>query len=522
MFRRDAIGRARCVRAPLLAAAAAAVLCAAGCGGGEPVQPQAGDTLTIASPGAPPSLDPGTGDSQYSDYVNLAYDPLIVKAADGSFAPGLAVGWEYGPGNKSFAIELRPDVRFSDGTALDAAAVKTWIEHAVKLPGGHAPSYLSALESIEVRDPLNLTLKFSAPAPQLELVFSQVLAIGSVASPKAVAGDKLATATAGAGPYMLDPAASVPGDTYAYVPNPHYWNKDAVHWEKVAIKVIANPNAALQALKAGQVQVAVGQPVTSLDAGEKAGLKATGPLTLRLGLGLNDRAGKLAEPLADVRVRQALNYAIDREAIAQVVGAGHGAPIAQMAVEGDDSFDPALEDAYPHDPAKARALLAEAGYPDGFALPTLASKIVGQDLLAQALAGQLAEVGVELDPLDVKGQIAEYFTNLANASFPAATIAFGRLPAAFDYGALYGPNAGPFNPFKSQSRELDRLYRRLSAAAPDEAGAIAQEMQALIVEEAWFLPVVATPLVVLHRPEIAGVTATPERNLIYTTEIEPA
>jgi peptide/nickel transport system substrate-binding protein len=491
----------------------------AGCGDSESASK--GDTLTIASPGSPPSLDPAGGDNQYSDYYNLAYDPLIVMASDGTFKPGLAKSWRYGPRNESFEITLRPGVKFSDGTRLDAAAVKKWILHALKVPGGHAPAYLGALDDIEVMGPLTLRLNFKAPTPQLETVFSQFLEIGMVGSPKALEAKTTAKATAGAGPYTLDRRATVTGDHYTYVPNPHYWNEDAVHWKKVVIKVISNPNAALQALRSKQVQVAVGQPVSSLDTATKANLEAASPLTLLLGLGLNDRDGKLAKPLADARVRQALNYAIDREAVAKVVGAGHGEPIAQMAVEGDDSYVAALEDEYPYDPAKAKQLLAEAGYPDGFALPTLASNIVGQDLLAQAVQGQLAKVGVRLKPLDVKGQISEYFTSLANASYPAATIAFGRLPAAFAYGALYGPNAGPFNPFKTQSAELDRLYGSLAAAGPDEAGAIAQQMQEFIVREAWFVPVVATPLVVLHSPDVKGVTATPQRSVIYTNEIAP-
>jgi peptide/nickel transport system substrate-binding protein len=503
-----------------LIVAVALALVAAGCGGSATTG-KAGDTLTIASPGSPQTLDPAVGDPQYSDYVNLAYDPLIVQAADGSYKPGLALRWSYGQANKTFKFELRPNVKFSDGTPLDASAVKAWIERAVKLPGGHAAGYLGALTSIDVQGPQTLTLNFSAPAPQLPMVFSQALEIGMVGSLKAPA-KSLATATAGAGPYRLDPTKTVTGDHYTYVPNEHYWNKPAVRWKKVIIRVIANPNAALQALRSGQVQVAVGQPVSSLDAARKAGLKAVSPLSLLLGLSLSDRDGKLAKPLADVRVRQALNYAIDRRAVARVIGAGHGTPIAQMAVPGDDSHDPALDDMYPYDPAKAKELLGAAGYPNGFKLRTLASNIVGQDLLAQAVAGQLAKIGVSLKPLDVKGQIGDYFTNLANASFPAATIAFGRLPAAFDYGALYGPNAGPFNPFKTQSPQLNRLYRQLAAAPPAEASTLGRQMQAYIVKQAWFVPVVATPLVVLHRAEVKGVTATAKWSAIYTTEIAPA
>jgi peptide/nickel transport system substrate-binding protein len=514
--RRAPVGVCR-LAVPLLLAASLA----AGCGSSSSATPAKSTTLNIASPGSPASLDPATGDNQYSDYLNLAYDPLIVQAPDGSFKPGLATKWSYGPQNKTFSLTLRSGVKFSDGTPLDGDAVKQWIEHELKVPGGRAGSYLGALQRVEVPSPEQVVLHFKAPTPQLELVFSQVLEMGLIGSPKALSGKTLANSTAGAGPYMLDATGTVKGDHYAYVPNPNYYDKSALHFKRVVIKVIANPSAALQALRAGQVQVAVGQPVTTLDAARKSGLQAVSPLTLLLGLGLNDREGKLAKPLGDVRVRQALNYAVDRKAVAQVVGSGHGQPIEQMAVPGDDSYDDQLANAYPYDPAKAKQLLAAAGYPKGFAIKTLASNIVGQDTLVQALAGQLAKVGVTLKPLDVKSQISDYFTNLANASYPVATIAFGRLPAVFDYGALYGPNAGPFNPFKSQSSELDALYGKLAQASGDDADAIARQMQGLISKQAWFLPVVATPLVVLHDSSVTGVNATPQRDVIYTSEIQP-
>jgi peptide/nickel transport system substrate-binding protein len=480
-----------------------------------------GDALTIATPNVPASLDPATGTNENADYFDLAYDPLIVQAPDGSFEPGLATNWEYGPRNMSFSITLRSGVKFSDGTPLDAEAVKTWINHAMKLPGGRAPTYLKHLKSIEVEGPLQLELKFNAPTPLLELTFSQRLEMGMIGSPRAVTADTLATATAGAGPYMLDKAQTVTGDRYTYVPNPHYWNKDAVHYKRVVIKKIDNPTAALQALKTGQVQVVKDQPVTSIDAAERAGLESVAPETLLMGLSLLDRGGKLAKPLGDVRVRQAMNHAIDRESVAAVIGAGHGRPTAQMAVPGDDSYDGALDEVYPYDPDRAKELLAEAGYPDGFTLPAISTTVVGQDKLGQAIAGQLSKVGINLK-LDVKPAVAEYIKQMSAAASPSATLAFGRLPASINYQLLWGPDAATFNPFKTRDPELDDLNEQLSAAPTAEAPAIARQVQALIVNDAWFVPVVATPLVVLYRSDVTGVTAEPERPVIYAPEIAPS
>ena len=516
-------GRAATLAALLLLSATG--LTAIGCasGGGDSTSTTSsgkGGVLTIATPNVPASLDPATGANENADYFDLAYDPLIVQAPDGSFKPGLATSWKYGPENRSFTITLRPGVKFSDGTPLDAEAVKTWLDHAMKLPGGRAPTYLKNLDSVEVDGPRTLTLKFKAPTPLLELVFSQRLEMGMIGSPKAVATDKLATSTAGAGPYMLDKAQTVTGDRYTYVPNPHYWNKDAVRYDKVVLKKIDNPTAALQALKTGQVQVVKDQPVTSIDSAENAGMKAVAPETLLMGLTLLDRDGKLNEALGDVRVRQAINYAIDRKAVANAIGSGHGRPIAQQAVPGDDSYDEVLEETYPYDPEKAKALLAEAGYPDGFKLPVVTTTLVGQDKLGQAIAGELSKVGIDVE-LDVKPAVADYIKRLSGAASPAATLGFGRLPATINYQLLWGPDAATFNPFKSKDAELDELNVQLSAAPTSEAPAIARKMQKRMVDEAWFAPVVATPLVVLHSPEVGGVTANPERPIIYTQEIAP-
>ncbi len=513
----------RRTRAALLAAVSlAAAALAAGCGssGGSSGGPQpAGSTLTVAAPSAPSSLDPALGQPANETYLDFAYEPLIVEAADGAYNPGLATSWKYGPGNESFMLTLRSGVKFSDGTPLTAAAVKTWIAHEMR-PGNGGATWLSNLKSVNVTGPLTLTLEFSSPAPQLEYILGQTPAMGMIGSPGAVQARTLGTNTDGAGPYMLDTAATVPGATYTYVPNPYYWDKAAVDWKKVIIKVIASPTAALQALQTGQVQVAVAQPVTSIGTATKAGLKYVAPLTLLLGVDIMDRGGKIAKPLANLTVRQALNYAIDRSAVAKVVGAGYGVPITQMAAPGWDSYDPAMARAYPYSPAKARQLLASAGYAHGFTLSVVSIAAVGQDLLAEALAGQLAKVGVTVKP-DITASDGGYIQALTSGNYPAATLSFGQLPATFDYDQLWGPGA-LFNPFKTADSQLVSLDGELNAALAGSEPTFARDMQDFLVRQAWFVPVVATPLVVLYRSEVTGVNATPQRNVVYMTEVKPA
>ena len=503
----------------LMVAAGTATACSSGSTASPAGGQSTGGTLTVATPSAPSSLDPAAGQPSDETYSDFAYTPLIIQGPNGQFTPGLAQSWSYGANNESFTITLRPGVKFSDGTPLNAQAVKTWVQHEMK-PGNGGATWMPNLQSVEATGQNTVTFTFSKPTPDMPMVLGQTLALGMIGSPKAVAAGTLTKTTAGAGPYMLDQSATVSGATYTYVQNPNYWNKSAQRWNKVVVKVIASPTAALQALQSGQVQVAMDQPVTSVSVASRSGLKYVDPLTLLLGLGILDRDGKVSKPLANVRVRQALNYAIDRPALARLLGSGYGTPITQMAAPGWDSFNGALEKMYPYDPAKAKQLLAAAGYPNGFTLPVVSVAAVGQDTLVNALQGQLSQVGITVKP-NITTNTGAYFQAMSSGNYPAATLSFGRLPAAFDYADLYGPTAA-FNPFKTSSAQLTTLDSNLNAASTAQEPTIARQMQALLVNQAWFVPVAATPLVVLYNSTVTGVNATTQRNVVYMPEIKPA
>jgi peptide/nickel transport system substrate-binding protein len=506
----------RCSQA--IAVIATTLIAAVAATGAAPAAIQ-GQTLTVALGFFPASLDPATGQSEYLDFTELAYEPLIVEKPDGTFASGLATKWAYGPRNKSFSLTLRPGVRFSDGTRLDAVAVKTWMEHVLKLPGALGQGYLRHLTATTVTGPLSVRLTFDTPTPLLEQVFSNELEAVDVGSPRAVTAGTLATQTDGTGPYMLDPAQTVPQDHYTYVPNPHYWNKPAVHWAKVVVRVISNPSSTISAMQTGQVQFATHQPTESIEAAKHAGLKAASAAQNFYGLSLQDRDGLLRSPLADLRVRQAINYAIDRREVTKALYGSYGTPTDETVVSGADSYDPALERRYPYDPAKAKQLLVAAGYPNGFTLSTVSANGL-MATFAEAVAGQLAKVGIKLQ-LDVKVGADAYFAGIVNAKYPAAVVILASLPAASDYAVLYGPTA-PFNPLHTTNLTLEHLYFKLIEAPATKAGAIARQMERLLVTRAWFAPVSANGLVSFYRPQIAGINVTKARPVWYMPELRPA
>lgn len=500
--------------------AAACVLATTACSGGAGTSRTGSDTLTIAAPSAPTTLDVGSGNVANTQFYDLAYEPLVTWRADGSYTPGLATSWKIGPQNRSWSLTLRRGVKFSDGTPLTPQAVKTWIEYATHYPGGIGSMLAPALSNISIDGPTSLTLHFSKPMPNMQMWLGQG-ALGAVASPKAVQAKSLGQATAGAGAYMIDPANTVTGDHYTYIPNPHYYNPKAIHWKKITIRVIPNPNSTLQALKSGQVQLAVNQPGASINEGKSAGLNVTAPPQSVYMLGLLDRDGKLAKPLADVRVRQAINYAIDRSAIAKGVFGGNATPTDQTTLDSVDSYDPALESRYPYDPAKAKQLLAKAGYPNGFTLSTVSANYAGFDTFAEAVAGQLASVGITLK-IDIKSSQADYTNSLSSGKYPTAAVGFGGLPADLMYLFLWGQ--GPvYNPFHTPSSKLAALHEQYLHLPAAQAKKVARQMAAYVVQQAWFAPVVTLPIVALSTKDIAGVDASSSgRPLWYLPEVRQA
>ncbi len=510
-------------------------LAAAGCAGGGATSANSqgtgtagsaaarvGSTLTIADTAFPTTMDPGGGQNAYNQYYDLAYDPLIVQTVSGGYAPGLATSWSYGPDNESFSFTLRTGVRFSDGTAFNADAVKAWIQHELKVPGGAGLNYLANLTTIDVAGPTNLTLHFSKPTPQLPFVFSQALEMGEIGNPAQAAGSYLATHTGGAGEYVLDASQTVAGDHYTFTPNPYYWNPKAIHWKKVVIRVITNPTTTLQAMQSGQIQFAVQQQVSSIPTAKADGFNVTMPLQAFYGLAINDRAGSIVPALAKVQVRQAINYALNRQALNQAVYAGYGQPNDEIAIPGDDGYVPSLASKYTYNPAKAKQLLAEAGYPHGFTMHILDVTALGFDTLSEAISGELAAVGINAVPT-AAANIGDYFGKLASGKYETSILGFGGLPGYFLYDLLIGPHATQFNPLHTTSSVLTNAYNALLPLSPSAAGQYSQAMVSYVTNQAWFAVTDSTPFVAFGVKGIAGANAeTSGRRAWYLPELYPA
>jgi ABC-type transport system substrate-binding protein len=466
---------------------AAGLTAAAACGG--PSGSSTSDhTLRIGQYWPPTSLDPAKAGGESQFFLQPAYDPLIYRAADGSYQPRLATAWRYlGTGNTEFELTLRDGVTFADGSPLTADGLKASIDHFRK-SAGQAAAFLAPIATTTPQGRLVLRLSLNQPHPLLPMLFTQDYLAGNVISPAGVANPAdLATRTFGAGPYVLLPGETVANDHYTYGPNPKYWNTGGRFYDRITVKVLPNENTALAALKTGQVDV-VGGSYAIAGGAKAAGFKVAASPAIVMGLQLNDRAGTLSPPLADVRVRQALNYAVDRAKITSALLGEYGVPVDQPSAPGEDGYNE--QPFYTHDPGKARQLLTAAGVAGGFTLPVvIPSTPAFPGDLAQAIASDLQQVGVVLRITAKEPSSA----NTALTQFPASSMGWGVLPAYFMGRGLWLRDAIGMNPFHSSDPELESLDRRAAAADEHARPALDKQIIRRVVELGWFLPVCLSP-----------------------------
>lgn len=493
------------------------VVILAGCGGGggndQPTKKK--QTLTIGVITAPASLDPAKTEPNSGYNLSLTYAPLIHQKADGSLSPGLATSWGYvGTGNKSFKLTLRPDAKFSDGTPVDAQAVKKWITYFPK-PGYSMASMLGPVTSIDTPDQSTVVINLKEPNPILPTLLSEAFNWGYVASPKLLAKPALlAKRSAGAGPYVLVPSETVNGDHYTYVPNKYFYDQKAIRFKKVVVKVIPKAASMLAAIQTGQVDVALGDPITA-KAAKSAGLKIVAAPTFTASFVVTDLAGKLVPALGDVRVRQALSYAINRSSITKALVGEYGIPTSQFVTT--DGFDPQYQDYYSYDPNKAKALLKEAGYEKGFSFKMLSASFTGNvgDPLTQAVARDFANIGVKMEIVPQPTDSA-FNTAIFSGRYPGFGLLYGGDPMKVQYGFYYGPHA-PFNQHGWRDPTLDALYQKALSAPPDEGGQYWKAMSARNVTQAQMICVVSKQTIMYVSKRIGGVAFSSKAPTSYPT-----
>jgi peptide/nickel transport system substrate-binding protein len=374
-------------------------------------QEAAGDgTLIVGTETEIEGFDPGRGIALATNRVQSAIFEGMVKYQPGTvdLIPLLATeiptldNGGISEDGLTYTFKLRQGVKFSDGTDFNADAVlfslrrlidKDFEFYDAANTGGFQ---LAGLTKVDVIDPM--TVKFTLSAPNAAFIELSQIGSGRYVSPKAIQehpGDALSDYGVGTGPFMVkswDKNVKVELER-----NENYWGTKP-GLKTLIFRPIPEPTARVSALLNGEVDMIVVVQPDSIES-----IKADSNLTYEQGpsnhywfIELNTKEG----PFADKRVRQAANYAVDKEGLANDVLAGSAVPATQPMPAANWSYNPNIK-GYPYDPDKAKALLAEAGYADGFKtkmiIPTNGSGMMVPVQMNEYIQGNLADVGIDVE-----------------------------------------------------------------------------------------------------------------------------
>ena len=328
--------------------------------------PKRGGTLRISAPANPSSLDPATGGAG-SDHAFLftMYDTLIEWDFETlAPKPGLVESWKFTDPN-TLVLNIRAGVTFHDGTPLDAEAVKFNLERNKSDQKSNIKADLASVASVDATGPTQVTLKLSTPDSALPLILSD--RAGMMVSPsalKAAEGGTVARKPVGAGAYTFISWAD--GERIVVKRNEKYWKPNRPLPDGIEFSIIPELTTGARSVTAGQNDL-----IYQLPPRQKAILDrvssvkvVNGPTLYVLQIFLN----WAKPPLDNPKVRQALNFAIDRESFVKAALAGLAEPAYMNLPKAHWAYDKSVAGLYPYDPDKARKLLAEAGFKDGLTL----------------------------------------------------------------------------------------------------------------------------------------------------------
>lgn len=364
--------------------------------------------LRIGATLEPEGLDPTTVGGAGTPFVLLynVYETLVKIDGEGAMKPLLATDWSVSEDGLVYRFELDPAARFASGARVDAESVVASIE---RLASGQGRDVLTAQMSVvdEAVAVSEGTVEVRLKRPSNFWLFDMTQTAGIIFDPAGMG--QLNTKPAGSGPYVFKEQRK--GDSVTLEANPDYWGTKP-RFDEVTFKFYNDANAMSSAMLAGQLDMISNMTATAglnqfSDKSKYSVLEGTTPGEVVLGINHSTPA------LKDLRVRQAINYAIDRKGLLDVVWNGHGKLIGSMVPPSDPWYDPSLADMYPYDPDKARALLAEAGHSSGLKLRLRVPTLPYATASAQYVASQLSQVGVEVvqEELEFSTWLQQVYTN---------------------------------------------------------------------------------------------------------------
>jgi len=365
-------------------------------------------TLRIGLDADPDILDPTLARTYVGRIVFASFcDKLFDIDEKLNIVPQLALSYSTSDDGKEVAIKLRPNVKFHDGEPFDAAAAKFSLERHLTMQGSFRKPELASVDHVDVVDPL--TVKLVLKTPYSPLIAQLTDRSGMMVSPKAAqaAGDKFGLNPVCAGPYKF--VERVQQDRIVFEKFKDYWNKDNVFIDRIVFLPIVDATVRLASLKSGNLDMAQGLLATDIK-DVRADKNLTLVTALSLGytdLTINIGGDKAGGPLSkSVKVRQALDLALDRAAINQVVFNGEFVPGNQWVNPENPYYQKAFQ-VRGRALDKAKALLKEAGVATPIAVDFMVPKGAETEAVAQVIQSMAGEAG-----FDMKIRVTEFATSL--------------------------------------------------------------------------------------------------------------
>jgi ABC-type transport system substrate-binding protein len=402
-------------------AALAVVACLVACGDRGPrfraagnATPRDGGTLRFATVSPVRTLDPTI---EYDDIshviVHALFDTLLDYEPHGvGLVPRLASSWTRSPDGLVYTFTLR-EATYSDGTPIVAEHVRYSLERAQATADSPFGPFLADVKQVRAPSDRELVIELSTPNPAFIYVLTMPFTTPQLRAHVEASGDQLRRVPLGSGPYTLERWDE--GQRLVLRRNPRYWDRTRAHLDAIELYENVPRDTQFMMFERGELDTAerLSPPDMLWLATQPAWQPYVHRVTLMTAYG--SRMNVRVKPFDDRRVRQALNYALDKSHSVKLLGgaaiASHGLLIPGVAGR-DESLAP-----YPHDPAKARALLAEAGYPNGFAIDYAIMADDEAERLALSMQADLAAVGVRMRI--VRMSLATFGAAIGNPRGPA-------------------------------------------------------------------------------------------------------
>jgi peptide/nickel transport system substrate-binding protein len=459
--------------------------CNGGGGGGSSSQ-SASDTVTVAfnADAAPTGYDPLLYSQGQYTFFGAMYDALFVTDKDGKAQPDLVSDFSNNADNTQTTLHLRTDIAFSDGKKLDSSVVKSNLDRRsdAKLVayGQIAPGGASEITDVSAPDAQTVVITWKAPQATPENNLSDTA--GTIVGPDGIANpDSLQTKPDGSGAYTLDDGKTTKGSTYTLDKQSDAHDADAWKYDHIVFKIILDAQSLANAVISGQADVAGQLDPSTIDQvdSRQATVKVGGTI---VGFPVFDKNGATNPAFGDPNVRLALLYGIDDETIVKQLHQGSKAT-KQLFPSDATGFDASLNDKYAYDKAKAKQLLADAGYANGFSFDITIGGQPTEDMLA--VQKQWSEIGVTMNIVTATST-DQIFAAAATQPLGFGNFSVGSNPAGFVAGVIYG---GFANLQKATNPDIEKSLGAALGATGDAQSAALKDLNAAITNDGWYLPI---------------------------------